>query len=54
MKPIKYELILLFSRNWIPKEIIKLGYNKQTVYRYHKRYKLAEEKIKEIVKHGKI
>jgi hypothetical protein len=46
MKPIRYEILLMFERKYEPKDIIEFGYPKQTVYRYKKKWEKACQMIK--------
>ena len=43
----KFELILFFDNGWKPRELVKLGYNEGTVYRYKKYYQRSLELFKE-------
>ncbi len=47
---IKPELILLLAVGLEPKQLIKLGYSEQTVYKYKKHLEVAKQKVREILK----
>lgn len=44
------EIFLFFHSGFKNQQIIKLGYNRMTVYRYRKMYNLAVETYKKLVK----
>lgn len=45
---IKYELILIYNLGYKPKDIIKMGYKPSTAYNYHRIFKQAKERMKEV------